>query len=302
MNTPDFSVIIPQRNSISTLPKLIASIPSSEKIEIILVDNSPVPIKKDDVGVDRDYTLLWSPPERYAGGARNVGIENAKGRWLIFADADDYFTENAFIIFSNYIDSDAELICFSCDGIYTDTGDHSERGDRYTNLVRGYLDGMRDETQLRLCWPVPWAKMVSKKLVDRMNIRYDEVIASNDEYFSLLTGFYAKKIMAVDEKVYVVTVSRGSLTRRMDKDAILTRFKVKLRYNKFVKEQGLPEYQKSIMNFFSMSLKFGVRPFWTCCSLLVKYKQNPFIGYKNWIHTIAKVNRKYKEEGKYFTK
>jgi len=217
---PDFSIIIPQRNSLSTLSKLFSSIPDSANIEIILVDNSPIPIKKEDVGINRDYTLLWSPPDRYAGGARNIGIEKAKGRWLIFADADDYFSDTAFCTFNRYKDSDAELICFSCDGIYTDTGEHSDRGDRYTNLVQGYLKGQRSEMQLRLCFPVPWAKMVSKKLVDRMKIRYDEVVASNDEFFSLLSGYYAKKIEAVDEVVYVVTVSKGSLTRRMDKNAI----------------------------------------------------------------------------------
>ena len=43
----DFSVIIPHRNSKETLPRLFETIPASPNIEIIVVDNSDVPLKKE---------------------------------------------------------------------------------------------------------------------------------------------------------------------------------------------------------------------------------------------------------------
>ena len=93
--TKDFSIIIPHRDSVQYLPKLFSSIPDSDGIEIIIVDNSPEPISKDSIGVDREFQLLYSSPSRGAGGARNVGVENAHGKWLLFLDADDYFAEGA---------------------------------------------------------------------------------------------------------------------------------------------------------------------------------------------------------------
>ena len=90
-----FSLIIPQRNALTTLPRLFNSVPEREDVEIILVDNSPEPITKEQVGIDRNYQLLWSSPTRFAGGARNEGIDHAKGEWLIFSDADDYFALGA---------------------------------------------------------------------------------------------------------------------------------------------------------------------------------------------------------------
>ena len=45
----DFSIIIPQRKSLDSLPRLFKSIPVSDKIEVLLIDNSPEPISGKDV-------------------------------------------------------------------------------------------------------------------------------------------------------------------------------------------------------------------------------------------------------------
>ena len=100
-----FSVIIPHRDSVKTLKRLFDTIPCNPDIEIVLVDNSDFPITKEDVNINRDYKLCWADPKRFAGGARNVGIENAHGKWLVFADADDYFTPNAFDDFYKFANS-----------------------------------------------------------------------------------------------------------------------------------------------------------------------------------------------------
>ena len=81
-----FSIIIPHRNSVNTLPRLFNSIPDRDDLEIIVVDNSPVPLKREQITTTRTFNLYYSEPNRGAGGARNVGIEQAKGKWFIFAD------------------------------------------------------------------------------------------------------------------------------------------------------------------------------------------------------------------------
>ena len=212
----DFTVIIPHRNSIRFLPKLFASIPVSDRIEVILVDNSPVPVTKEEIGIDRDYILIYSAPERGAGGARNEGIQYAHGKWLLFADADDFYSADAFDVYYSKFDSDAEIIYTGMGGVYEETGKPSDRGDKYARLVHKYITGEIEEKKLRLGFASPCCKMVSHDLVKRHQLKYDEVVASNDIYFSLLSGFYAKSIDAVDKITYIATVSRGSLTRRRD--------------------------------------------------------------------------------------
>lgn len=281
----DFSVVIPHRNSVQYLPKLLGSIPASDKVEIIIVDNSPTPVQPEDIPSDRRFTLLYSAPERGAGGARNVGIDAAHGRWLLFADADDFFAPDAFQSFYQYVDADAELVCFTMGAIFQQTGEPSRRGQQFTDLVQGYLQGRCDENDLRLRYSSPCAKMVSKELVDRHHLRYDEVVASNDRYFSVLSGYYARKILAEDTPVYIATVTAGSLTQRQDYDVMYSRLEVLVRCNHFLRQHGLARYQISIMNWLLHTLKARPTSLFRILRLLLRYKQSPFIGFRGWFKT-----------------
>ena len=118
----------------------------------------------EDIVTERDFRLLYSEPTRGAGGARNVGIENAKGKWIVFADADDFFTENAFDIFYSQYYSEADVVYTLVDSIFLDTREHANRGDLYNNLVIDYLSGKIDEKKIRIEFNVPWGKMIKKWL------------------------------------------------------------------------------------------------------------------------------------------
>lgn len=301
-DTCSFSVIIPHRNSVNTLKRLFDTIPDWSDIEIILVDNSDVPITKEDINIDRDYQLCWADPKRFAGGARNVGIENAHGKWLVFADADDYFTSNAFDDFYKFVNSDVDIVYFGMDGIYIETGERSTRGDMFTQLVKKYLAGEIDEMTLRTSFPSPCSKMVRHELVSKHAIRYDEVCANNDDYFALLAGYYASKITAFDSLVYVYVASAGSIMHRRSKDVMLTRFEVILRCNQFKKRHGLGKYQGSVMYFLSESWHYGIKAMWEFFSMLIKYKQNPFIGMRNWFNTAKRIKKQEKKDSKYIVK
>ena len=274
----DISIIIPQRNSLATIPRLFATIPDTDRIEIILVDNSDVPVKKEDIGVSRDFILLWASPSRYAGGARNVGMKSAKGKWLLFADADDMFTEDAFDLFFSLIYDDADIIYFGMTGIYSDTGEYSNRGEYYNSIIRKYLSGKITEEKLRFSFGSPCSKMIKREFVEYNNLLYDEVVVCNDSYFSTTSGYYAKKVRAIDKPVYVATVTHGSLTKRTDFVARHSKYLVCLRINKFLRDKNQSKYQLPVASYIRESLRFGIKKTVLMLWEAIKYRQNIFWG------------------------
>ena len=104
-----YSVVIPHKNRFDLLSKLLSSIPRRDDIEILIVDdasNSDVQKKLDKLVSNNSYLKLFrneTHRSKGAGWARNVGINQANGKYLIFADSDDMFTIDAFKIFDQAI-------------------------------------------------------------------------------------------------------------------------------------------------------------------------------------------------------
>ena len=91
-----FSVIIPHRNIPLLLRRCLASIPKRPDVQVIVVDDGSDPgivdFQKFPWPKGLCVELLLAKERKGAGYARNLGIKRARGKWLIFADADDYFT------------------------------------------------------------------------------------------------------------------------------------------------------------------------------------------------------------------
>jgi glycosyltransferase involved in cell wall biosynthesis len=87
------SVIIPYFNAQPTIGRAVRSalIQTVSPVEIIVVDDGSL----DDVeGALMEFAAavtLIRKPNAGAASARNVGIERAKGEWIAFLDADDYW-------------------------------------------------------------------------------------------------------------------------------------------------------------------------------------------------------------------
>nr|WP_281432932.1 glycosyltransferase [Aestuariivirga litoralis] len=89
--TPDFSVIIPTRNREHFLQEAVASVLAQEKasLELLVVnDGDPLTTSFSDprVGVLDNH-------KRTAVPARNLGVENARGKYIAFLDDDDWWID-----------------------------------------------------------------------------------------------------------------------------------------------------------------------------------------------------------------
>ena len=101
----NYSIIIPFRDKFDLLHIAVNSIPDREDMQIILIynGNNTFPMKEKPKCSNATITYLESSAIKGAGHARNVGLKEVKGRYILFLDADDYFTPGAFDYFDKYI-------------------------------------------------------------------------------------------------------------------------------------------------------------------------------------------------------
>lgn len=275
----NFSVIIPHRNSISTLERAILSIPNNPDIQIIIVDNSFIPLKVEDISIDRSFEILYSNYNLGAGGARNLGVRSALGKWLLFLDSDDHFDSSAFNVFYSYLHSDNEVI-FCSQAAFSSINSNSDRGNEYLRLNLDFIDKKISENQLRYQYDAVCGKMISNELVKKYRILFDEIPSGNDVFFSLYVSFYATKIHCDSAIVYWVNEIPNSITKNRSSIFLESRFKVVLKKNKFLRENGLKNYQLSVFIYLYKSIYH--RKFLAFIRLIIKFRQNPFIGFSNW--------------------
>lgn len=263
----NYSVIIPHGKSLDTLSRAIDSVPQREDIEVIVVDNTPTPIAKTEVNSNRDYVLLFSAPNRHAGGARNDGVRQAIGKYLLFLDADDFFNEGAFDIFDRYLNSSFDIVYFDVVSKYSDTLDDCNRSEETNLLFKKYQqDG--DVSIFRYRYYTPWCKLVRREFVVDKVIMFDEVEACNDLMFSMRSGMYASLVYADCSKPYCVTVRKGSLVHHVTKERSRTRYKVMIDQCIFMKSSGHPEYAIHMQSCVLKALKYYG---WTEFIWYVKY-------------------------------
>ena len=278
----DLSIIIPHKNSFNTLLRLLNTIPNKESIEVIIVDDnssSAVVKKLKNIRCNNNIKIIYSHIGGGAGRARNIGLDSALGKWIVFADADDYFSHNAFELTKEFLANKEDIIYFGMNSI-TKLGNQSYRHLRYMNLIENYLKNKKYENELRFCFLSPWGKMIKRELIEKYNIRFEEIISGNDNLFSLKAAHNTIKLAATHNILYVITETKNSLSTTFSKDHFNSKFNAALEANKFLCSINQNKYQQSILYFLFRSYKFGLNYSIYVIKQLIKYRSNIFIGSK----------------------
>lgn len=251
MSNPSFSIIIPHYNIPDLLMRCLKSIPVSEDIQVIVVDdNSP----DADTYLER-YPELSRPYLEFirttkgggAGYARNVGLDHAIGKWLLFADSDDFYVENMYDVIKPYAYSEADIVFFRPRSVYSD--DIYKKSNKGDYLIKDFniCKDTGDERYVRYRWCPPWSKMLKTDFIKNHCIRFDEIQYTNDYYFSVCSGIHAKKIEVAEEILYVYVDREDSLTANFccKQGELAIRADVAFRVEKLFKQYGIHINQHS---------------------------------------------------------
>ena len=226
-----FSIIIPHHNIPNLLRRLLDSIPQRKDVEIIVVDdNSDAAQVNFDIfpGLERsDVKVCFDKKGGGGGYARNIGLKHATGKWIIFADADDFFNYCFNDILDEYLGSDADIIYCNANSLDTDYYTSAFRTMHLNSYIDGFIKGdVNAEVGLRYLFGEPWCKIIRRDLIVDNKICFDETSIHNDTTFSYLCGFNAKKIIADKRAMYCVTSRENSVSKQISEQKKLERIKV----------------------------------------------------------------------------
>ena len=212
------SVIIPVYNAENTIRETLDSVlgQSLQEIEVICVDDGS---RDSSVEVIREYAArdprvsLITQQNRYAGVARNAGMDAAKGEYLFFLDADDYVLDYAL----EAVCMKAEKHRLDClkflaltwdekEGRFIDKPRNSGSNLRVEDFDR-LLKVEKDSPLLRL-GVTPWSGIYRREFVLEKNCRFNGLRCVNDRSFWNKVMTNAERIMVTRDRVTVHRVSQ----------------------------------------------------------------------------------------------
>jgi len=243
-NIKKVSIIIPHYNSVDSLIELINSIPNINDIEIIIVDDNSDENKTEINNIvllrKKQISLYCNDiGKNSAGRCRNIGMQYATGKWIMFADADDYFLPSFWECLEKYLQSESDIVYFSPISENKIDDKKAKRHLIYKKLVDEYCGypTRKNEVRLRYLWDSPWSKLVRRELIVQNNIRFDETLVANDVMFSMQVAHHARKISVSKEVIYCVTQKEGTLTTTRNRKNLNIRADVFIRKYKYLKKR-----------------------------------------------------------------
>lgn len=236
-----YTLIIPHYNIPSYLNRLLDSVPKRDDLQVIVVDDCSNKNLEILDKVKNEYNWIeWYDTGINGGGgkARNIGLKNAKGKYVLFADADDYFTEK----FDDFLSMDftSDIVFFNCQGIYSDSKRLSIRADHVNEYIRLYQKNReKGELYLKYLFGEPWGKLIKTEIIDSNNIKFDEIRIHNDTYFSYMVGWYTKTLEVYPEIVYMVTDREQSVSKNINWNNLEIRTKVFAKKTRFLYDHDI---------------------------------------------------------------
>ncbi len=203
------SVVIPVYNAEKYLRQCIESLLNQtlSDIEIIFVDDGSTDKSAEIISkyAESDSRiLLLRQKNKYAGSARNTGLDAAKGEYIIFLDADDFFDSDMLLeMYNKAVDDNADICLCSAKRFDNETGEVTYPAFYLnTSLVPDELPFSADDVKdklFNLTSPSAWTKLFKTSFVKANKFRFQEIKKTNDLFFVYANLAYAERITYVNK-------------------------------------------------------------------------------------------------------
>lgn len=202
------SIIVPVYNSEQYINRCLESLINQtyNNIEILVIDDgsNDEGLKEARLYSDNDKRIrVFEKENGGSSSARNYGLDNCNGDYILFVDIDDYVELDIVEKMVKKADKNHQSIVFSNnDEIYLDRVEY-----------RQLFSNIQDKSKINKSIAMKeiasgraglvCCKLIPRSIVDKFNIRFDENIKmSEDQLFFLNISQYIENFYYVDENLY----------------------------------------------------------------------------------------------------
>lgn len=214
------SFIVPFYNGVSTIARCLDSIYSIElkedEYEVIIIDDCS-PTRADLVltkytTCHSNLIIIRHAINLCQGGAKNTGIRISRGRYIVFADQDDYIIpDNLLVAIKKATINECDL-CACRFYIRNLDGSVIEEGGRSTNEIntngKDYCEHYFDTARCL----APWSYLYRRDYLISMSHPMEENVLMEDSDWVAWHLFFAPKVFYLPIPIYCWVMNSSSIT------------------------------------------------------------------------------------------
>lgn len=221
MEKNGISVIVPMLNAEQYIEKCITSILCQGKVvkEVICVDNGSEDKSKELVlrMKEADGRIkLFVCEQKGVSVARNMGMKQANGKYIMFVDSDDYLKGKKLNrLYKKAETKDADILVF---------GGTSTEPLKTPHWARRVLSPRNHVCTMAVCenifkergvLPATWNKLYNSVLLKELKFS-EQLRIAEDKLFQFCSFSCAKRVVFVNERIYVYRVNADSVMSLVD--------------------------------------------------------------------------------------
>lgn len=265
VNGMKVSIIVPVYNTEQYLPRCIDSILSQSfsDFEMLLVDDGSTDGSGaicDAYAAKDSRVRVFHEENGGVGKARNLGLDNACGEWLLFVDSDDYLCDDTGLgTLAKSIDThpDCELVYFA-GKVVGKLGEWSYTLNPFVYEFAYQCLEANCLTPKNIVFGSVFVQCFKKSVINTHHIRFDETISyAEDRLFVCTYYLVAEQTVVLPNVLYAYFMNEGSLMHDEKKKARLDADQLKsvmlIESQMLKKKRFLPHLKKYIHGLYIQS-------------------------------------------------
>lgn len=261
---PLISVIMPVFNSEDFLERALSSVATQtfSNFELIIIN---------DGSTDKSLDIINSFVSKYknfrlinnknigASKSRNIGINEAKGKYIAFLDSDDFMDKNFLeVLYNKLLEDNSDIVC--CNYYLYSQKTSSKSRDIF--MIKSGKYGSKKLLGLLIkdfrMHHYIWNKLFKRSLFLDNNLKFKDMCFEDIEIMPKLF-YFADKISVVNKALYYYVRHKDSMVSRLDIRKFNDYMRSLLYLRNFLESKGI--YDEYRLSFLFYSLRIMITNF-----------------------------------------